>query len=72
VTESDFLNGGHFINKGLPAGKKIKKEIEKIEEKYKHIHPEMDIDHSKLKFDSMLAFSESFLYMIRDLNLEQS
>lgn len=72
VTESDFLNGGQFIKNGLPISKKVKKELDKIERKYKSIHPEMEIDHTKIKYDSMVSFSETFLVMIKDLNLTQS
>lgn len=71
VTESDFLNGGSFLSKGLPIARKVKKEIDKIEDKYKPLYPNMKINSDRIDFSSMLAFSESYLNMIKNLNLEQ-
>jgi len=72
VTESAFLNGGSFLVKGLPIAKKVKREVENIEQKYKPLYPHLKINSTAIDFTSMITFSESYLNMIKNINLEQN
>ena len=72
VTESAFLNEGAFISKGLPIPKKVKREVENIEQKYKPLYPHLNIDSSAIDFSNMVSFSESYLNLIKNINLDQN
>ncbi|GLR18614.1 YbjN domain-containing protein [Portibacter lacus] len=72
VTESEFLNNGEFINGDTPNARRVKKEMARIENKYKSIHPHLDLNASAIDFSTMLTFSESFLNLIKDINLDHA
>lgn len=66
VTESKFRN------KDKINARVIKKEIENVNEKYLSVYPHLKIDSSILKFESLVEFAESYIRMIRELNLNRT
>lgn len=70
ITEPDFFDGGQFFNGEKLISRSIKKEIDRIEEEYKAIYPLLKVDTSILKFDSLVNFSETYLMMIKNLDLD--
>ncbi len=76
ITEPEFFYGSEkqskFISSGRPNSKAIRREIDLIIDKYDQVYPELSVSHGMLDFSSMVSFSESYLYMIKSLNLTQS
>lgn len=75
VVEQDFFRitdgekkyyTGNRINARL-----VKKEIEQIIEKYVHLFPSMNVDMSILDFKDLVSFAESFLRMVRALEIKE-
>lgn len=76
VTESGFFYDSEvdnkFVSKGIPSSRAIKNEVEKICSWYLHIYPNLKPDTSILDFTNLVSFSESFLLLVRSLNLSKS
>jgi hypothetical protein len=75
ILEDDFfmsLGFQSFFKNGQLDEQAVRKSIHRIADSFKNDHPKLNPDTKRLVFKSLPEFAESYLYMVRDLDLTQS
>ncbi len=69
ILEEDYFKDSAYSSGGKLVARSIKKEVERIEDTYQKIFPSLRIDAASLDFKTTVGFAESYLLMMKNMNL---